>query len=238
MARLVEEGGVDPDLVKTIIAELVKENIILSLDDEGKILFHRQNIKSASEEFIRIIENFHRAHPDHRGLALAELKAKFNREVHPALLEKILKDLEKGRRIKREGNLVRLATHRVRLSPQREKLINRIEEILLDGGIHPPGIQDIAKMLDTRPGTVNELATIMQDMGKLARVDNSHFFHQRMIEQAREKISQFLDEQGEVTISEVGKLLNTSRKYSVPLMEYFDAVGFTERRGDVRVKKG
>jgi hypothetical protein len=33
-------------------------------------------------------------------------------------------------------------------------------------------------------------------------------------------------------------LIGTSRKYAVPLLEYFDAIGVTIRAGDLRVLKG
>ena len=37
-----------------------------------------------------------------------------------------------------------------------------------------------------------------------------------------------------LTVSEIRELLATSRKYAVPLCEYFDRVGFTRREGDLR----
>jgi selenocysteine-specific elongation factor len=41
-----------------------------------------------------------------------------------------------------------------------------------------------------------------------------------------------------LTVSEIRDLLGTTRRYAVPLCEYLDRVGFTERRGDLRMLAG
>jgi len=41
-----------------------------------------------------------------------------------------------------------------------------------------------------------------------------------------------------LTISQIREILGTTRKYAVPLCEYLDNIGFTERQGDVRVIAG
>ncbi len=38
-----------------------------------------------------------------------------------------------------------------------------------------------------------------------------------------------------LTLSEIRELLATSRKYAVPLCEYWDKVQFTRRSGDLRL---
>ena len=38
-----------------------------------------------------------------------------------------------------------------------------------------------------------------------------------------------------ITVSDFRQALGTSRKYALPLLEYFDAHGVTRRHGDVRL---
>ena len=40
-----------------------------------------------------------------------------------------------------------------------------------------------------------------------------------------------------LTLSQIREILATTRKYAVPLCEYFDRIGFTQRQGDVRFLK-
>jgi selenocysteine-specific elongation factor len=54
----------------------------------------------------------------------------------------------------------------------------------------------------------------------------------------REQLEAVLRRQGTVTVAEFRTLTGTSRKYAVPLLEFFDAAGLTQRLGDVRVLRG
>ena len=45
---------------------------------------------------------------------------------------------------------------------------------------------------------------------------------------------QVLGQLDQITVSSFRETLGTSRKYAVPLLEYFDGQGVTTRRGDVR----
>jgi len=53
----------------------------------------------------------------------------------------------------------------------------------------------------------------------------------------KELITDFIKKNGNISMNQCRDLLNTSRKYSVPFMEYLDSIGFTKRTGDVRILK-
>jgi selenocysteine-specific elongation factor len=51
----------------------------------------------------------------------------------------------------------------------------------------------------------------------------------------RAQLEAALRAHGSVTVAEFRTLAGTSRKYAVPLLEYFDATGVTQRAGDLRL---
>ena len=57
----------------------------------------------------------------------------------------------------------------------------------------------------------------------------------KALEKAREKTRAYLLENGEIGVSDMRDLLGATRKYLIPLLEYFDAIRFTARKGDKRV---
>jgi selenocysteine-specific elongation factor len=59
--------------------------------------------------------------------------------------------------------------------------------------------------------------------------------HAAVERQARQQLATRLAACAGLTVSEIREILNTSRKYAVPYCEYLDQVGFTVRRGDLRV---
>jgi selenocysteine-specific elongation factor len=55
------------------------------------------------------------------------------------------------------------------------------------------------------------------------------------IEQAQQRVDAFIVRNGKMSMAEFRDLLGTSRKYAVPLLEWFDSRGITVRSGDYRM---
>jgi selenocysteine-specific elongation factor len=69
--------------------------------------------------------------------------------------------------------------------------------------------------------------------GALVKV-SEEVYRRSQIQQIRAQLEEMLRAKGEVTMAEFRDIVGTSRKYCVPLLEWFDATGVTVRAGDVR----
>ena len=71
--------------------------------------------------------------------------------------------------------------------------------------------------------------------GLLARISDSLFLHADWEAEMRRRVTQKLAAGGPgLTVAEIRDLLGTTRKYAVPLCEYLDRIGVTQRDGDIR----
>ena len=61
------------------------------------------------------------------------------------------------------------------------------------------------------------------------------YFHKKAIEEARKLLIEFFTDHSEMKFFEFRELINSTRKFTTPLLMYFDAEGLTIRYGDVRV---
>jgi selenocysteine-specific elongation factor len=73
--------------------------------------------------------------------------------------------------------------------------------------------------------------------GALCRVGDFIYLGSRIAE-IRVQLASALQERQTLSVAEFRTLTGTTRKYAVPLLEYFDAAGVTRRNGDVRVLRG
>ena len=69
--------------------------------------------------------------------------------------------------------------------------------------------------------------------GALVRVGDD-VYRRSQIESARAVLISLLTADGRATMANVRDAFGTSRKYALPLMEYFDGIGLTQRDGDLR----
>jgi selenocysteine-specific elongation factor len=80
---------------------------------------------------------------------------------------------------------------------------------------------------------IREALDSMLAVGALVRVGDD-LYRKSQIERAQAAIAATIGEHGHATMAQLRDVLGTSRKYALPLMEYFDSRGFTTRDGDLR----
>lgn len=115
--------------------------------------------------------------------------------------------------------------------------MNQIENIYLAGKFTTPKIDELKNLVKAEPAKIERLVKAMLDMGKLIDVGEGIIFHQSQLQAAQDKLLKFFAQKSELTASEFRQLLDTSRKYVIPLLGYFDTKGITQRRGEVRILK-
>jgi selenocysteine-specific elongation factor len=137
-----------------------------------------------------------------------------------------------------ERDRVRLATHQVALDDTRERLLNEIEAEFLAAGYQPPRIEELFDKLKVGKGHDKALLQVLIDQGRAVRLKDNVVFHRSNLEKAESLLVQYLRDHREITPIEFKDLLGVSRKYAIPLLEYFDGQKVTIRVGDKRVLRG
>jgi len=74
-------------------------------------------------------------------------------------------------------------------------------------------------------------------MGELIRLEDTLLFDPGCLEEMESSLVNHLSKSKEMGVGEFRDLVDTTRKYAVPLLNYFDNRGITIREGDVRVLK-
>jgi selenocysteine-specific elongation factor len=134
-----------------------------------------------------------------------------------------------------EEKLVRLAEHKIRLSSEEDEAVRNIEELYRSTALKPPYSRSLSKELGLAPELVTDLLRHLTETGRLIHIQGDLFMNPHVLEEAKEKIRAGFEAKGEISIPEIKEILNSTRKYLIPLLEYFDATGFTARKGDKRV---
>jgi selenocysteine-specific elongation factor len=83
-----------------------------------------------------------------------------------------------------------------------------------------------------------DLMRLLADEGRTVRINDSLHLDKDTVEKVRAALKRHLEKNKEITMAEFRDLAKTSRKFAVPLMEYFDSQKLTQRVGDKRVLRG
>jgi selenocysteine-specific elongation factor len=74
----------------------------------------------------------------------------------------------------------------------------------------------------------------MLEEGALVKVKDDLYFHRQVIEDLKTGLVSYLKAHGEITTPQFKEMTGVSRKYTIPLIEFFDATKVTIRIGDIR----
>jgi selenocysteine-specific elongation factor len=145
----------------------------------------------------------------------------------------------KEKDIAQEENIIRLATHAVSLGGKQADVKDKILKTYLKAGLEPPYFKAIAKSFGADTKRSREVLMHLVNEGIIIKVKEDLFFHSEAIKALKKKLVKFLQDQAEITTPQFKEMTGVSRKYVIPLAEYFDATNVTLRVGDVRkLRKG
>jgi selenocysteine-specific elongation factor len=81
----------------------------------------------------------------------------------------------------------------------------------------------------------SEILASLIEQGRLVKLGDNVLFLRETYEEALAKLLAYLREHGKITAAEARDVLETTRKYVLPLLEHMDERRITRRVGDERV---
>jgi selenocysteine-specific elongation factor len=186
------------------------------------------------QALVDAIRAFHAAHPLTPGMEMEALRSSLAGELEPKVFRAFVEQLESEKAVAREQSLLRLPTHTVRLQAEEEGVVQRIRELLAREPLAPPVTKHIEEELRIPRGKLADVIRVMERERSIVRIAPDLYFLAEPIEKVRAGLRQHLIERGTISAATFRDLFGTSRKYAIPLLEYFDREGLTVRVGDAR----
>lgn len=187
---------------------------------------------------VETVEAHHNADPLSPGISRDILRDRAFRRVPPDVFRTVLNELEREGRLTAQQDLVKLASHARRLSPTESEFLEHVEKQLLSAGLAPP---KIGEMVATASAGIKigpaDVVKLLASSPNVIKVSDEFYFDRTAIEALAEKLrgcaaslpNRLID------VPAFKDLAGVSRKYAIPLLEYFDRVGITKRAGDKRI---
>ncbi len=220
---------------KRILQKLQDNGTAFTVSSDTLHLLHRDFYGEIRERMVRVLKEFHQKKPLEPGLPKAELFSRHSGLIDEKLYQAVLSRLGRDDVLCVEENLVRLSEHRVLLKGEEEAAVEKIRALYRNAGMKPPYARSLPEELGLDERLVNDLIRFLTDSNELVRIQGDLFMDAVALKEGKEKVKRFLEKQGEMSVPETREILNITRKFLIPLLEFFDDAGFTARKGDKRV---
>lgn len=84
------------------------------------------------------------------------------------------------------------------------------------------------------PNQAKDVLQLLVNAGELVKVKEDLYFERGAIDALKARLVEFLKTNGEISTPQFKDMTSVSRKYLIPLAEYFDSQNVTIRIGDIR----
>jgi selenocysteine-specific elongation factor len=179
---------------------------------------------------------YHRDNPLQAGLSKEELRSGLGRRVDLKVFSFCLNDLLRKETVVQEESLVRLAGHQVALKADEEELQREINSWYREKGLFTPTLKETMEHFANYPeNQVKQVVDLQLREGKLVKISESLYFSKETIDGLIAAIQDYISREGEIDAPGFKNLTGLTRKFSIPILEYFDRIKLTIRIGDKRI---
>ena len=231
---LFDRVALPPKEVQDLLRKMVERGDVLVIDPERMKVIGKGHYQHLKERILQQLKEFHQRSPMKSGLAKEELRTKLPMEVDVRLFQILLTELIQSKEIVLERDKLRLPGHQISSVDERG-LVKRVEEAVLKGGLQPPSSRDLSLAWAEEEEGVRTVLEHLVHEGALVKIKSGMYFHRVPFDHLKKELIAYLKQHGEITTPQFKEMTAVSRKYVIPLIEYFDQIKLTLRLGEKRI---
>ena len=215
--------------------ELLKQkfknkNEIIAIEDFWILTLNQlENIISIVKKYFKV---FHESNPYRTGMIKEEISVSL--KINDGFLTSILNLLLYKKEIKCIENIWSKYNFKIELSDDEERIMLKVESVIHEKNLHAITFNELVNELDREKEFVKKIINILISNGTVIMIDGSLLFSKKNIETLIDVVKDYFILNETMNIKNFKDLTETSRKFSVPLLEYLDKCNITYRIGNER----
>ena len=224
---MVNRANMDADTVKAELEAMAADGLVVPLGNSsigrGSFAFTAGGWNGVVERAQQSLEAYYRQFPLRRGAPKEEIRSRLGMTAQ--VFNLAFARLQEQAVVEEDGALARLPGYEPTLSEAQNKQVDAYIRTLESEPFSPP----------TDAPLDDEVLNLLDEQGKVVRVSDTVVYSADAYAQMVEIVSEYIRENGEISVANVRDVLGTSRKYALALMDYMDHKRITRRVGDARV---
>ena len=177
----------------------------------------------------------HRDNPLQPGLPHATLKATLPAKVAPKTFEQLLNELTSENLLVQHGEWVAEPGFKPQPTETQQGKLDILEKIYRDAGTEAKGRVDMLALARIPEEQAESLLAYHFANGTLVRLNDDTFMHKEAYQQAVDALKKHFSQNETLTLAQFRDQIGSARKQTQAILELFDSLKYTMRKGDERV---
>jgi selenocysteine-specific elongation factor len=230
-----DTGLSGPELSRRLASFRAEGRLIdLPIGPRRTVATWHHSVAILEDRVLRALARLHDANPRQAAIRRAHVVASLPDLPSDSLVAGLIDRLLASGSLVGDSRAVARRDFQPRLSQGERKLKSELEAALRNGGLTPPDAADLARMGGVRASVVPELLALLAAEGRIIDIGAGLFLSAEAEGRLRSLVRDRLQDGSTISMAELRDLLETTRKFAVPLGEYLDRIGWARREGDVR----
>ena len=236
---MVNRSGMSGKRIEAALGPLLSGGAVLQVVKEPRVFLSKDAFAALKQRLAEELGSYLAENPMQEGIGKEELKSRIPKRSDPRFFGPLLASMEKEGVALSDRDIVRLPGRKAGVTQDQAGLQTMLEEALRKGWGEPPTLKELCDALHCTEKQLLDHANLLCREGRAAKVKGDVFYAPGALAEIREKLIAYLREKGEIAPPEFRELTGLSRKFMIPLLEFFDQEKLTIRLGDKRVlRKG
>lgn len=232
--ELSKRTGNDEDKIRHELEQMSKDHKVVELKkDEYMSTF---GLEQLAEKIINALQEYHLKYPLRQGTSREEIRSRFSKNVNTKTFNLILKELEVDKKIEIQDQQIKMPGHVPAPGEQELKAIQLIKGQMRQNLFAPPSAEALREAAAIEESVFMEILSYLTNEKVLVKISPDMYFLQEALDEGKKRLNQYFAEEKELSLASFRDMLDTTRKYALPLLEYYDKIRFTHRVGDSRIK--
>ncbi|AZO94731.1 selenocysteine-specific translation elongation factor [Halocella sp. SP3-1] len=231
---LIKKSGLSKKYLQEKLKELEQKNRIVSLNTgTDSSWIHFDNYQIVKVEIINYIKEYHRKYHLRPGVPKNEIKVKLSMKLDNTEYNVLIKKIVDEGEIIVKGSTLSLPGFIVKYKPEEKEIRDKMLKLYTENKFNPPDRNTIMNKFENKD-IVEEIYASLINEDILLQISEGIFIHIDVLEEAEKMLKDFLTKNETIELGQFRDMLGSSRKYALPLLEFFDREGVTVRKGDKR----
>ncbi len=221
------------DVIDQLVDDSKREGTVIDADG---VLVSKPVYDHLRMAMLSAVEAHHNKDKLSRGMQRETLREQVFKHAEPELFRAVTRSLESDGKITTEQDVIKLASHETSLSPEQTIVRDRLRAIYANAGLEVPKLDDALQEAASGTGldqrAARKVFQVEVDKKEVVAVTNEYYFSTAALDELVAKLRASTDRT--IDVSKFKEMAGVSRKYAIPLLEYFDRTRVTRRVGDKR----
>ncbi len=226
---VAETGWLSAQLAPVVMA-LVEASQAVRI---GESLVASDCFQGVRSGLLNRLTSFHEKNRLVVGMNRQELRDQLGLE--PLIFAGVVESLVRERRIELQEELIRISGRGVAMQTDEAESKKQIEEAFLKAGLEVPALKDVLASLKLDRARAQQIVTLLLRDRTLVKVNEELIFHHQTLAALKAKLLEMKKTSPKFDISRFKDVTGITRKYAIPLLEYFDREHLTRRVGNERI---